>query len=143
MEGVSLTLQLTLEEARSVLEYLGTLRTSPQPVPGVTKAPQLVDFLTGPKPTDLRYLLNGRTKALAAFFVEKGGECFNWELAKHLRLDDPTTSAILGKVTSKLKKVGIDTTRWYAKFRRDQKTYLKLRGDVLELFRQLLAESRK
>lgn len=143
MERVSLTLQLTIEEAKSVLEYLGTLRTGPQQVPGVTGAPQLVEFWTGPKPTDLRYLLNGRTKALATFFVEKGGGCFNWELAKHLQLDDPTTSAILGKVTSKLKQVGIDTTRWYAKSRRNQKTYLQLRGDVLELFRQFSREAKE
>jgi hypothetical protein len=94
-----------------------------------------------------RQLLSGSTEKLVRFVLAHGPEFLNDELAKELEFDNPAyTSSVLGKVTKKLRRVGVRAeghrhTNWYTTHRISGKTLLRIRPDVLALFSEALAES--
>ena len=130
MGHVTLSFTLTTEEAKKVLDALIAIRGKSQ------------ESKSAPPPSpiakELGFLLHGRTEKLVRFFVENDGEIYNDQLARKLGVGDPTTSAILGKVTQKLRTVGVDAQLWYRKNRMQGRTFLRLRPDVLQLFRESL-----
>ena len=92
------------------------------------------------RPEDLRYLLNGRILQVVRFVVAHGEGFFNHELAAEVGFDNPAhTSSLLGKITGKLRRVGVqaegsDGVNWYQKYRVRGGTLLRVRPDVLKVF---------
>jgi hypothetical protein len=91
-----------------------------------------------PDVQEMKLLLDGRTLQLVKYFVQHNGQCFNDEIARELDFDNPAhTSSILGKVSGKLKRVGQDHHSWYSKTRKQGRTFLRVRADVLEFFKRV------
>jgi hypothetical protein len=94
-----------------------------------------------------RLLLRGSTEKLVKFILAEGREFSNDELAAALGFRKSAhTSAVLGKITGKLRKVGIQAeghrhTNWYTTLRVGNKTLLNVRPDVMEFFELAMGEN--
>lgn len=95
---------------------------------------------------ELAFLLNGRTERLVRFIASNKGELYNDDLAHELGFENAAyTSSLLGKVTGKLRRVGIraegrNGMNWYSSRRTGGRTLLRVRPDVLKLLKDAVKE---
>jgi hypothetical protein len=91
---------------------------------------------------ELGFLLSGRIEQLVRFITAHHGELYNDDLARELGFDNPAyTSSLLGKVTGKLRRVGIQAEgrngmNWYSSRRVKGRTLLRVRPDVLKVLEE-------
>ena len=88
-------------------------------------------------------LLDGSLQKVALFILAKRGRFYNDELAKEMQVDDPFTSAFLGHLTRKLRKIGVSAeghrrNNWYTINRVAGRTLINVRADVLKVLREQL-----
>jgi hypothetical protein len=137
----TLTISVSPEQVRRILQVL---REAQAHTPTTADEKAIFD-VSDATARELRLLLNGRTESLVRFLVERGGEVNNSELAKELNFDNPAyTSSVLGKITGKLRRAGVqaegrDGINWYKTQRVNSETLLRVRSDVLSLFKRALA----
>lgn len=164
---ITLTLQLTLPQLSRLNKFLAEDSAGNQPFEferdsaGVGDTHNDVVDMTKPsvqQPTQpetialwspeqqFRQLLNGPTEKLVRFVIGRGREFFNDELAVELGFENPAyTSSVLGKVTGKLRRVGVKAeghrhTNWYTTHKVDGRTMLRVRPDVFDFFVRAFAE---
>lgn len=134
------TMVFSFEQARQVIDFLSRNR--------LLDASQAVgsDYRLDPTPAirDLSLLLTKRTERLARFVVENGGEFFNDDLAKTLKLPSSgATSVVLGRITRKLRKVGIGAQghrghNWYSKIQKNERTFLRVQPEIVKALDEAL-----
>jgi ABC-type transporter Mla subunit MlaD len=89
-------------------------------------------------------LLNHRIEQLVRFIAAKGGELYNDDLARELGFKNSAyTSSLLGKITQKLRRIGMQAegrngVNWYRKDRVKGRSFLRVRPEVVELFREAI-----
>ena len=94
-------------------------------------------------PRSLRHFLHDTDRKIMKFVVDHHGQFYNADLAIELGVDTPLTCFPLGRITRKLRKVGVKVEgaqgeNWYTKHRTTNGTLLNVRPDVLEKFREAL-----
>jgi hypothetical protein len=141
----SLTITLNSDQINRILRILG--KSSDDVISPDAHSPARVQASTEPErekgqtsltaqsaARELGFLLSGRTERLVRFFTAHHGEIYNDDLARELGFDNAAfTSSLLGKVTGKLRRVGIQAEGWYSSRRVKGRTLLRLRADVLKV----------
>jgi hypothetical protein len=145
----SLTINLTAEQVAKILSVLVT--TSPS-ADSISQIQFLMEQdtkektdLPSPVARELGFLLSGRAEQLVRYVTANRGEVNNNDLANELGFENPAfTSSLLGKITGKLRRVGIQAEgrnglNWYSKRRVKGQTLLRVRPDVLKVLEQAVA----
>jgi hypothetical protein len=136
---VTLTLSLPTSVAQEVLSLIAARgHGSPSQLPETSFGVSNPEHSEESRPF-LADMLQGNLEKVARFAVERNGRFYNDELAKELEIEDQFTSAFLGHLTRKLRKLGIQAEghrkkNWYTTNRIAGRTLINLRPDVLEIF---------
>jgi len=144
---IAISVVLPVSKVEQLLKYLETLDTpetssdDADAAPASVQGPQdLVEMLASQN--KLGYLLDEQLqlRKLVSFISEKNGTLYNPDLAEELGIRTPLTSIYLGQITKKLRFVGVDAEKWYTKHRTSRGTLIRVRPDVLELFRDAVEQ---
>ncbi len=153
---ITLRFTLPVSDAEKVLTYVRSLGQGSSAVTVAGQAmdvtlpsvdpPEVLSFepvFKSNERRELRYLLDDRLTRVLRFIVNRGGNFYNDELAGELGIPDAETSNPLGHITRKLRKTGVDAGgfrghNWYSKMRSSGRTLIKVREDVLNIFRRAL-----
>ncbi|MGB9073789.1 MAG: hypothetical protein WCC22_14210 [Terriglobales bacterium] len=146
----SLTINLTAEQVAKILSVL--VNTTSPGADSISQIQFLMEQdtkektdLPSPAARELGFLLSGRAEQLVRYVTANRGEVNNNDLAHELGFENPAfTSSLLGKITLKLRRVGIQAEgrnglNWYSKRRVKGQTLLRVRPDVLKVLERAVA----
>jgi hypothetical protein len=145
----SLTINLSADQMDRILRILaetgtaaGNIQTLAEPESEVKQKSQSANLAA----RELAFLLSGRTERLVRFLTSNQGDLYNDDLAHELGFENAAyTSSLLGKVTGKLRRVGIQAegrngVNWYSSRRVGGRTRLRVRPDVLKVLEEAVAD---
>jgi hypothetical protein len=146
----SLTINLTAEQVAKILTVVVNTTSSatdsmPQIQLSMEHDTKEKTDLSDSAARELGFLLTGRAEQLVRYLTANRGEVHNNDLARELGFENPAyTSSLLGKITGKLRRVGIQAegrngVNWYSKRRVKGQTLLRVRADVLKVLEQAVA----
>src|SRR5437870_3011953 len=133
---IGLNLNLPLSTAKAVLGFLEKLEA---PVVPVQRA---IDLAESRGDVAARLMHGDKAAALVREFVRQEGVLLNKELATALGIGSKPqlTFKALATITLRLRKIGVDDSDWYTRDRVNGGTRLRLRPDVLALFKRAADE---